>query len=640
MRKNVKSLAPTLWFVIIAFIISIFAVWGGAGRLGEGRGTNIIATVGKQKISADLYYQTLRQRLEMLKREYKDLDSRFIQQLNIPQQVLNQIIQQSLLKQLAADLGIKATDDEIRQKIMNYPVFQKDGQFIGFAQYKRILEWNRIPLAEFEKSLEDEIVIEKVVNLVTAGITASPEELWENYKNNNNTAQIEYVVLEVEKIELDEKPTLSELQTFYEKNKEKYTIPEKREADYFFLETENLKEEVELAESELQKYYEENSERFQEPEKVKASRIFIPFEEKETDVVLNEARNILDRIKKGEDFMELAKAFSKDEKAQEGGDWGVYDWKRLPSIEQEEINGLAQGEVSDVLESDEGAVILKVTEREPESVPPFDSVKDRITNILKDQKARSLAEEKISQLEKAAQKEGSLDVAAQKLGYQIRTTGPLKNNDPIEEIDPSGLISKTLFELEEKIISSPIYTYRGVGLAQLMNIEPPRPATFEEAQEQIEEDFVSVKKKQSAAETMQKVKQELRRKNLERLAQEYDLEYEMVEEHKRGQYLSTIGENSEIDRLSFALPLNEASDPVELETGYALIRVLDRQEVTEEDFNQEKEAEKEKYLETKRNKFFQSYLSKVQQEKEVKIKYDLFLKLNSDVISRFTGEQE
>ena len=56
MRKNLKSLAPTLWFVIIAFIISIFAVWGGAGRLGESRGSNTIATVGKEKISGDIYY--------------------------------------------------------------------------------------------------------------------------------------------------------------------------------------------------------------------------------------------------------------------------------------------------------------------------------------------------------------------------------------------------------------------------------------------------------------------------------------------------------------------------------------------------------------------------------------------------------
>ena len=83
MRKNLKSLAPTLWFVIIAFIISIFAVWGGAGRLGERGGVDTLATVGKEKIPVELYYQTLRQRIEAMRREFRELDSRFIQQLNI-----------------------------------------------------------------------------------------------------------------------------------------------------------------------------------------------------------------------------------------------------------------------------------------------------------------------------------------------------------------------------------------------------------------------------------------------------------------------------------------------------------------------------------------------------------------------------
>jgi hypothetical protein len=99
MRKNVKKLSPILWLVIAAFIITIFAVWGGAGRLGETRTTGAIVTIGKERISADFYFQNLRQRLEGLKREFKDLDSKLIQQLNIPRQVLEQIIQQTLLSQ-------------------------------------------------------------------------------------------------------------------------------------------------------------------------------------------------------------------------------------------------------------------------------------------------------------------------------------------------------------------------------------------------------------------------------------------------------------------------------------------------------------------------------------------------------------
>lgn len=640
MRKNLKSLAPTLWFVIIAFIISIFAVWGGAGALGEGRGANILATVGKEKISVSLYQQTLQQRIEAMRREFRELDGRFIQQLNIPQQILNQLIQQSLLTQLSKEMGIKATDNEIRKKIMSYPVFQKEGQFVGFAQYQKILDWNRIPLPEFEKSLRQEIIMEKVVDVLTAGVTVTDEELWENYKNTNDTARMEYVTLGLDNVELDKELDPENLIEYFEKNKEAYKIPEKREADYYFVKTEDLKAKVELTDSEIEAYYDDNTARFMEPEKMKASRIYIPFEEQERDLAMNKARDLLDQIRSGQDFGELARLHSKDEKAQDSGDWGLYEWKSLSQQEQDEISRLSQDDVSDVLEITDGVVILKVTEKEPESTQPFEAVKERIIIILKDEKARQMAEEEIVRLEKAAKKENSLDVAAQTLGLGIRNSGLLKENDPLEEIDPSGSISMTLFNIEEKEISSPIYTYQGVGLAQLMKIESPHPANFDEVKQEVTEDFTALEKKELAIDRIKKVKQDLSRKRLEDLAEDYSLEYKTVEEHKRGQYLGVIGENREIDKLAFSLPLEEASGPVEFESGYALMRVLDRKEVTREEFEKVKETEKENFLESKKNKFFSSYLAKLQEDKEVKIRYDLFLKTNQDILSRFGGEEE
>jgi parvulin-like peptidyl-prolyl isomerase len=355
---------------------------------------------------------------------------------------------------------------------------------------------------------------------------------------------------------------------------------------------------------------------------------------------MNQARDLLDQIRSGQDFDELARLHSKDEKAPESGDWGLYEWKSLSQQEQNEINRLSQDEVSDVLEITDGAVILKVTEKEPESTQPLEAVKERIINILKDEKARQIAEEEIARLEKAAKKENSLDVAAQTLGVGIRNSGLLKENDPLEEIDPSGSISMTLFNIEEKEISSPIYTYQGVGLAQLMKIEPPRPANFDEVKQEVTEDFTAVEKKELAIERIKKVKQDLSRKRLEDLAEDYSLEYKTVEEHKRGQYLGVIGENREIDKLAFSLPLEEASDPVEFESGYALVRVLDRKEVTREEFEKVKETEKENFLGSKKDKFFSSYLAKLQEDKEVKIRYDLFLKTNQDILSRYGGKEE
>ncbi|MBA7635725.1 Chaperone SurA [subsurface metagenome] len=249
MRKNVKSLAPALWLVIIAFIITIFAVWGGAGRLGEAPATSTIAKVKNEKISADYYYQNLIQRLEMLSNEFQDINKNLIQQLNIPQQVLEEIIQQTILLQKAKELGITASPEELRDRIMNYPVFQQDGKFVGFDVYKRILELNRIPVSEFEEGVRKDIITNKVIQVLTAGIAVTPEELWESYKNKNESVQMEYVAAEADKMELEEEPSLSEIREYFDQNREKYKIPERREASVVFFRTEDIKREIELNDS-------------------------------------------------------------------------------------------------------------------------------------------------------------------------------------------------------------------------------------------------------------------------------------------------------------------------------------------------------------------------------------------------------
>lgn len=639
MRSNIKSLAPFLWIVVAAFVIAIFYDWGGAGKLGESRDPNTIATVGKARISTDTYMGNLRQRIESLQKQFKELNANFIQQLNLPQQVLEQLIQQELLIQKAEEMKLGVSSDELREKIKAYPVFQKEGQFIGFEEYRRILQWNRISLSEFEESLQKDILMEKTIRMLTAGVSFTKGELWENYKNTNESVRMEFVPVEISKIESENEFPPEEKQSFFEKNKENYKIPEKREADYVFFNIEEFKKDVELTDKEIEDYYTSNQPQFTEPEKIRVSRIYIPYDGNDRELILTELRNIYDRIIGGEDFGNMAKIHSKDEKAGDSGDWGLFEWRSLSAKEQEEIADLGVGDMTPPIELEEGAAILKVTEKEEAIQKPLDEVKDQITNILGDQQARELIEKRVTILEKTAQKEKSLDLAAQKLGYMIKNTGPVADGESFaDEIDPSGSISTALFALEENEISTPIYTYKGTGLAQLRGISSPRAASFEEVKDKVEDDLASEKKKEKAYEQIKSIKAELVTADLESLANKYGLEYKTAEEHKRGEYLSVIGENADVDEKAFSLPLNEASDPIEYATGYVLIRILERKEVSEDELQANLETERENLLETKKNKFFISCMSKVREEIGVQIRYDIFLKINSDILARFGGQ--
>jgi len=636
MRRNVKSLKPILWLIVATFIIAIFAIWGGAGRLGETNRSDTLATVGGTKISSDAFYQALRSRLEAIGKQFGgELDAQLIQQLGLPQQTLQQLVQQQLLLEIAAGMGLRATDAEVRDKIVAYPALQQDGKFVGFESYRRILEYNHIPLGEFEAGLRQDVLMGKVVEVLTAGIFVTDEEVWQAYRKQNDSAKIEYLVAETAKTEVTETPGEAELRAHFDRNAAAYRIPEKRTADYVVLRTADLKKEASVKDDEIAKYYRDNTPQFQEPEKIRVSRIWLPFTAADKDAVLAQARDLRNRAAGGEDFAALARSFSKDDKAAAGGDWGLYDWRSLTPAETEAAAKLDQGGVSEVVETETGAAILKATEKTPAVTKPLAEVQATIKGILEEEKARALVAERIQRLEKLARQDKSLDVAAQKEGLKPASTGALKRGDPLGDFDTSGAVSEALFGLKEKEISGPIFTYAGEALAELKSIEPERPATFEEARDQVAKDILDELKKAKALAKLREVRASLK-DDWSAEAPKLKLEYKFVEAHKREQYLSLVGDRPEIDRLIFSLPLKQVSEPMPVDEGYALIRVLERKEATREEFDKVKAAERDTLLGEKKNKFLQSYLAMAREEKKVRINAEAFQRLSEDVLSRYT----
>ncbi|MDI6844953.1 MAG: SurA N-terminal domain-containing protein [Candidatus Saccharicenans sp.] len=635
MRKNVKSLAPVLWIVIATFVIAIFAVWGGAGRLGEARQANTIVQIGKVSISADDYYNVLRQRIETMKRQYPDLDPALLRQLNLPQQVLEQMIQQQLLLHLAKKQGLKATDRELQEKIMSYPVFQRDGKFVGFEEYKRILDWNHIPLQKFEESLREEILLNKIYQLLTAHLVVTEQEAWENYRDQNETAKIEYLVASVDKIDLPEKPDDPAIAAYFEKHRERYRVPERREGKMVFLKTDDLKKELTVSESEIEKYYRDNINQFKEPARIRVSRIYLTYTEADRQQTLELARNIKARLNAGEDFARLATTYSKDEKASAGGDWGYYDWQSFTQEEIKTINQLEANQVSEPLDLGYAVSILKATEKMPEITRSLAEVKVMIQNSLLEQKARNQASSRMEKLARAAKKLRDLEKAARREGLTTQSTGLLKNGDPVPGVDSSGYLSQTLFELKEKEISSPVFTYEGVAVLQLVKIDPEHQASLDEVKDQVREDLISELKKEKIKEKLASLKF-AQAADWEDFASKNGLEYKRADTHKRGQYLSLIDETTELDRLVFSLPLNQPSEPFEVSNGFAVVRVLERKEVSREDFEKVKDQEMPSLLNQAREMFLFSYLQKVRQEMKTRVNVELFNRVTENLLGRFS----
>jgi peptidyl-prolyl cis-trans isomerase D len=154
----------------------------------------------------DIYTTTLRNRIESLRREMKDINRNLIEQLNLPQQVLEQLVEQQIIFAQAKDLGIDASDAEVKDRVIGLPGLQRNGQFIGFDEYRQVLGYNHITVGQFEEEMRQEIVLTKTVQALTSGVVVTPNEVWDAYRKSKDSAKIEYLALEKSKVTLDKEP--------------------------------------------------------------------------------------------------------------------------------------------------------------------------------------------------------------------------------------------------------------------------------------------------------------------------------------------------------------------------------------------------------------------------------------------------
>lgn len=130
---------------------------------------------------------------------------------------------------------------------------------------------------------------------------------------------------------------------------------------------------TEVTDEEAKKFFDENKDAY---EVVKASHILVETEE--------EAKNILERIEKGEDFKALAKEKSKDEgSAKEGGDLGYFTKDKMVPEFSKVAFSLKPGEVSEVVKSQYGYHIIKVEDKIDKYDKANDEMKDEIVQGIK-----------------------------------------------------------------------------------------------------------------------------------------------------------------------------------------------------------------------------------------------------------------
>jgi len=149
----------------------------------------------------------------------------------------------------------------------------------------------------------------------------------------------------------------------------------------------------------IEQFYTENKDRFYEEDKVHLRLIQIKRTDESTDQsLLAQANEVIDRMKKGEKFDDLAREFSKDARASKGGDWGWMPRSNLKEEFSKPVFELKKGECSQPIMLPEGCYLLFVEDRKYAGIQPIDEVRDQIERILVTQMSRNSQERWLERL--------------------------------------------------------------------------------------------------------------------------------------------------------------------------------------------------------------------------------------------------
>jgi len=623
MRRHKGWLKWSLGLVVVTFIMLYIPSF--LGPQGGGIASNdVVAAVEGRQITVGEFRQLYYQQLQAYRNAYGgNMSEEVLRQMGIDQRLLAQMIDNEAALAEAARLGIRASDAELRERILSMPEFQENGRFIGDARYRQVLQLQNPPMrpAEFEDQLRKSLIISKLHAALTDWITVSGPEVDAEYRRRNDKVKIEIVSFPAEKFREGITGTEQDLASFFEANQEKYRVPEKRRIKHVLIDMQAMEKQMVVSEADVKRYYEDNLDQFSTPEQIRASHILFKTEGKDEAAVRKLAEEVLQKARNGDDFAALAKQYSEDEgSAQNGGDLGFFGkGAMVPEFEQAAF-ALQPGQISDLIKTQYGFHIIKVTETKPAVTQPLDQVKAQIEQQLKLERAQAQATRVADQVSAEIKQASDLEQVANAHGLQEAESGYFARDEPIAGIGFAPEVNAWAFQLTDSQVSPPIRTSQGFAIITVTGRQDPYLPKLDEVKDKVREDLI-VDKAVQAARAQAAVLADAASKtgDLVKAAKTAGLEAKTSELVARGAALPDVGVNPKVDEVAFSLKPGSVSQPIETSSSAVVIKVLERTEATDAEVAAGREALHREMLTQRRDRFFGAYMTKAKQQMRIDV---------------------
>jgi peptidyl-prolyl cis-trans isomerase D len=625
MRKNARS-----WVIkaILAGVAITFIFMYGAPERGH-EGDRTAAEVNGSVITYDEFYNTYQRQLDEIKMRFQGaIPEGTIEKMNLKKRVLDSMVHQALLIQEAARLGLFVTEDDLVRDIKSNPMFQRDGLF-SEQIYRAFLSSVKFSVAGYESMRRQELLEEQVTRVLADGIKTDPKEIKDFWHFENDKLRLTYIVIGPEPTPPGQVIDKKDLDEFFDKNREKYEIPESVDLETVVFSWKDVAKKVTIPDEEVLSYYKNNPKEFAIPEKFKLRHILISVAPDAGEAVEVAARNtaekIRERTQKGENFEALAQSESQDkETASKGGELGLFAVGSIAPEFESVVKDLKPGEISQPVRTAMGYHILKVDEIKPEGAFTFDEVKQKILDSLVEKKARTQVDDEAEQLYELVYRSENLDGPAQKFGFPIRKVQRVTKSGGIPELGKSQEVLDEAFQLKDGEISKLVRSGDFFSLVKIEKKTPARIPELQEIKDAVEKDFSADQALAGARKKAEQVIAELKKnpKDYDDVAKKFGLAWKDLDPVSRTSGLiPQLGSAPEIREMmvtvSTSAPLFPA--PVPIPDGIGIVRLARLEPATDAAYEQGAPEFRRRGDRIRRTEFVQGWLKVLEEQSKIKI---------------------
>ena len=430
-RKHTKI----MMFVMFLLIIPSFVLFGIDGYNNMGDKGESVARVGGVDISQGEWDAAHKSETDRLRASMPNLDPKLLDSPEARYATLERLVRDRVLSQAVEAIRLTTSDSRLARELQENPTIaalsRPDGS-LDMDRYRQLVASQGLTPEGFEARVRQDLSIRQVEAAVTA-TALTPAAIADVSLNAFfERREVQFVNFAAADFAAKVSPTEADLEAFYKANATLFQAPEQASIEYLLLDLEAVKKGIIISEPDLKSYYDQNAARLSGAEERRASHILLnaakdaPSSDRQKAKA--RAQELLELVRKAPDsFGELAKKNSQDSgSAANGGDLDFFARGAMVKPFEEAAFAMKKGDISEIVESDFGFHIIKLTDVKVPLQRSFAELRAGIEADLKAQQAqRQFAESAEAFTNGVYEQSDSLKPVADKLKLEIKVVDKL-----------------------------------------------------------------------------------------------------------------------------------------------------------------------------------------------------------------------